>query len=159
MKKKEFEHTIRTKEYIMTYLLSVPAGIQRNTRQVTKAVDEAMYRDSFKPARSIGYLLRQLVDEGKVIRFNEQNWEATRNPFAGAFAVEETVQAFDDIFEKIMAASEFLADVATIVLEMKKKIKPKEKDNQKNLLDEKKTRNYPDPSRLQSGQVDWEGLR
>ena len=138
MKKKEFEHTIRTKEYIMAYLLSVPAGIQRNTRQVTTAVDEAMYRDGFKPARSIGYLLRQLTDEGKVIRHNEQNWEADRNSFAGAFSVEETVQALDNIFVKIMAASEFLADAATIALEMRKKIKPiKDREEQPNLIDKK----------------------
>lgn len=136
MKKKVFEHTERTKEYIMAFLLSVPAGIQWNTRQVTSVVDEAMHRDNFKPARSIGYLLKQLADEGKVIRFNEQNWEAVRNPFAGAFAVEEVTHGLNDIFAKIMTASELLAEAANSAHDLEKKIRPKDQDKQKNLIEE-----------------------
>ena len=138
MKGKVFEHAKRTKEYILAYLLSVPAGIQRNTRQVTGAVDEAMHRDNFRPARSIGYLLKQLTEEGTVIRYNEQNWEAVRNPFAGVFSIEEVAQALNQAFEKIMAASELLADAATVVLETKQKIRPRAKEEQKTLIDDSK---------------------
>lgn len=148
MKKKVFEHTERTKGYIMAYLLSVPTETQRSTHEVTVAVDDAMYRDGYKPARSIGYLLKQLVIEEKAIRYGERNWGATRYPavriFAAEKTTEETIQALEEMtqtidqqIQTIIDHCNMLTNVADELFKLRGKIKPNNGARQKELISDR----------------------
>lgn len=86
---KHFSHADKTREYIMAYLLSLPSSVEKSTRAITEVVEENMRRDGLKPARSIGYLMRELERLGKVSKRGQQFWKAVRTPIEDGYSREQ----------------------------------------------------------------------
>jgi hypothetical protein len=119
---KHFSHADKTREYIMAYLLSLPSSVEKSTRAITAVVEDNMRRDGLKPARSIGYLMRELERLGKVSRRGQQFWQAVRTPIEDGYSREQVQHSIQHAAGKIAVAQDLLAEALEIIVNTNEKM-------------------------------------
>lgn len=107
---KHFEHAEKTIEYIMAYLLSLPATVEKTTRRITDVVGANMRQDGLEPARAIGYLLKKLEVSGQVERRGQQFWKAVRTPLDNGYSREQVQLAICQAGSKLATAKSLLTE-------------------------------------------------
>ena len=114
---KHFEHAEKTIEYIMAYLLSLPATVEKTTRAITDVVGANMRRDGLEPARAIGYLLKKLEVSGQVERRGQQFWKAVRTPLDNGYSRQQAELAIKTGLAKVQEAIHIATDACGVLID------------------------------------------